>query len=777
MASSVIGALRVVLGLDAAQFDAGSKKAKGAVADLRSRFLALTGAVAAVGAGLAALSRNTVMAGTEISRLSQAANATPELFQKWAAASQTVGVEQDKLADILKDVNDRVGDFLQTGGGPMADFFENIAPKVGVTAEQFRHLSGPQALQLYVDSLRQAGVSQGEMTFYLEAMASDLTLLLPLLENGGAEMARLGDRAEAVGAVMSGETVEALRRTGLALSEMGQAVSAAANIIGAAFAPMLERAATAMVAAMQEGGALRVAVEALAANMDFLVNTAGVAVTALGARYVGAVISARLATFTLTGALRGLGAALLSLGFPALIIGAGALVTWFTRLMTSAGGFGEALALLRDVASEVWSRIGIGLQAAGSTITGVWQEIKAIGLEVFAGILTGGVEFGNRYIGIYRGAFEAVKAIWSALPAAIGDMAIGAANALIGGVESMLNAVSERINKFIGMVNDALALLPDWATGGEPIAIGAVGRIDLGGIENPFAGAARDAGAAAKEAFMQGFNQDTFTAPDTSAITGMADAARDSAETARLAARTLGTLATDPLKSWGALREVMGETATATDDAAAAAAALGQEIDALDGAGGGGGGGGSKGAKSKLDSVKDKVKEIATEASSAAQTIQGTFTDAFKGIVKEGQTLGQALGSVLQKLGDMALDSLGSWLFGGISKSLGGLFAGSIPGFANGTDSAPGGLAWVGERGPELVNLPRGSQVIPNHQLGGLNAAPPEAAVRLVGGDLILTDKGEIMTRVRLEQQQAVPGIVQQSVTATRESAKKFPIR
>jgi hypothetical protein len=38
----------------------------------------------------------------------------------------------------------------------------------------------------------------------------------------------------------------------------------------------------------------------------------------------------------------------------------------------------------------------------------------------------------------------------------------------------------------------------------------------------------------------------------------------------------------------------------------------------------------------------------------------------------------------------------------------------SFPMFAGGTDSAPGGLAWVGERGPELVNLPHGSQVIPN---------------------------------------------------------------
>ena len=35
----------------------------------------------------------------------------------------------------------------------------------------------------------------------------------------------------------------------------------------------------------------------------------------------------------------------------------------------------------------------------------------------------------------------------------------------------------------------------------------------------------------------------------------------------------------------------------------------------------------------------------------------------------------------------------------------------------NGTDFAPGGMTLVGEKGPELVNLPRGSEVIPNHAL------------------------------------------------------------
>lgn len=71
---------------------------------------------------------------------------------------------------------------------------------------------------------------------------------------------------------------------------------------------------------------------------------------------------------------------------------------------------------------------------------------------------------------------------------------------------------------------------------------------------------------------------------------------------------------------------------------------------------------------------------------------------------------------------------IGGWfssLFGG-----GGLSASTIAKytpltglFANGTDYAPGGMAMVGERGPELVNLPQGSGVVSNHKLMSALAA------------------------------------------------------
>lgn len=158
-----------------------------------------------------AIARNASQSAAEIDNLSRLANTSAEEFQRAAFASRAYGVEQDKLADILKDTNDRVGDFLSTGGGEMKDFFEQIAPQIGVTAEEFRNLSGPQALQKYYDGLQAANLSQAEMTFYMESVADEATALIPLLRDGGAEMQRLGQEADDLGAVLSQMEIQRLK--------------------------------------------------------------------------------------------------------------------------------------------------------------------------------------------------------------------------------------------------------------------------------------------------------------------------------------------------------------------------------------------------------------------------------------------------------------------------------------------------------------------------------------------------------------------------------------
>ena len=201
----------------------------------RTAALAVSGALGGlftVGAA-AAFVRQTGEAADAITNLARVAGTSGSEFQRYAFAARTVGIEQEKLSDILKDVQDKVGDFLQTGAGPLADFFEKIAPRVGVTAEQFRNLGGADALQLYVNSLEKANLSQSELTFYLEAIASDAALLLPLLRDNGRAMGELGDKAERLGVVMNDRALAAAREFNRNLEELrDNATGAAREIAG-----------------------------------------------------------------------------------------------------------------------------------------------------------------------------------------------------------------------------------------------------------------------------------------------------------------------------------------------------------------------------------------------------------------------------------------------------------------------------------------------------------------------------------------------------------------
>lgn len=171
------------------------------------------GAASAVGA-LAAMAWETANQAAELEKFAFRANTTTQDFQKMAVGAQAYGIEQEALSDMMKDFNEKMGELTTIGAGGGVDFFEQIAVKTEGSAAaaeklilKMQKLSGPEALQLYVDKLEEAGVTQEQMSFYLESMASDMTDLIPLLINGGEGMKLYSDAAERAGLVMSDETI------------------------------------------------------------------------------------------------------------------------------------------------------------------------------------------------------------------------------------------------------------------------------------------------------------------------------------------------------------------------------------------------------------------------------------------------------------------------------------------------------------------------------------------------------------------------------------------
>ncbi|HHA2391674.1 TPA: phage tail protein [Stenotrophomonas maltophilia] len=180
--------------------------------------LAISSGLTSTTATAVAWSRQVAELSIQYDRLATLSGTSSESFQRMAAGANVVGISHEKLADILKDVQDKIGDYVQTGGGAMKDFFDNIARRTGVTAEQMRKLSGPDALGLYFKSLERANLSQSELTFYMEAIASDSSMLIPLLRNNSAGFRQLGEAADAAGAIIDSKTTKATNR----LREMTQ---------------------------------------------------------------------------------------------------------------------------------------------------------------------------------------------------------------------------------------------------------------------------------------------------------------------------------------------------------------------------------------------------------------------------------------------------------------------------------------------------------------------------------------------------------------------------
>ena len=187
-------------------------------------------------------------AAVDIERIAAASGASLDQFQRSAAAAKTVGVNLEKFGDIMKDTQDKLGDFLLTGGGELKDFFETIGPKVGVTAESFRNLSGPQALQLFYTSLEKANVGQKVMIQQMESIANDASMLAPLLANGGAEFKSLGEEAAKAGALMSSDLIYASKALGEEMMRMDTVTVGISNTIMAELIPAI----TEMAAASRE---------------------------------------------------------------------------------------------------------------------------------------------------------------------------------------------------------------------------------------------------------------------------------------------------------------------------------------------------------------------------------------------------------------------------------------------------------------------------------------------------------------------------------------------
>lgn len=189
-------------------FDSLSNNISAQMLSLGKKIAAGLGSAIAVD-GLIDLTKNAISTATEVRRMSELVGESVEDFQYFAKGAQTAGLSLEQFGMMGKDALDRLGE-ARRGEGEMMDFFEKVAPKIGVTIDMFKDLSGPEVIQAYYDGLEKANLSHAETITYMEQIVNDGSLLIPLLKDGGAGFKKWGEEAKNAGAIMSKDMVDNL---------------------------------------------------------------------------------------------------------------------------------------------------------------------------------------------------------------------------------------------------------------------------------------------------------------------------------------------------------------------------------------------------------------------------------------------------------------------------------------------------------------------------------------------------------------------------------------
>ncbi len=454
------------------------------------------------------------------------------------------------------------------------------------------------------------------------------------------------------GVAVSQSDAAAIEEAGDAIARLQLVWQGLVNQLTVAAAPVLIAIADGLAALARRSGVVGQAIGLLIDNIGRLVATGLVLAAFMAGRWVASLAAAALATGSLATGLVVLRGALARTGIGLVIVAAGELVYQFSRLVQGAGSFGEALALLGDLAREVWERMGLLAEVAGERIAAVWHAIRAAVLEALDGAVRGVVAFANRTVNLFEAALTAAIAIWQRLPQALGDLAVRAANALIGALERMLNAAVRGINRLLAAANAGLDLL------GSERRIALVPEIDLPRIDNRFAGAAARAGSAARRAFAEAFADDPFAMPE--GMGRMAGEAREQSDAAFARADALRAQALAPLAALEALGEAMQQADRRIGEAGEAAAMLDERLEAIGGggnaaaAGGGNGGsagrepgGGAEGSAERAGRASREAGEVITQAAEQAARGWAAVREELARYAEEAANWGKGLGQAL----------------------------------------------------------------------------------------------------------------------------------
>ncbi|HHI2931524.1 TPA: phage tail tape measure protein [Klebsiella variicola] len=142
-------------------------------------------ATAAVGIGAAGLAivKNTAQQVTEADRWAKSLKMSTQDLLSWQYAAEQAGLTGDNIADIFKDINDKVGDAVLNKSGEAAQALDTL----GLSAQKLAQQSPDKQLMAISEALQKIPTRAGK-TNILESLGNDLSKMLPLFDNNNEKL-------------------------------------------------------------------------------------------------------------------------------------------------------------------------------------------------------------------------------------------------------------------------------------------------------------------------------------------------------------------------------------------------------------------------------------------------------------------------------------------------------------------------------------------------------------------------------------------------------------
>lgn len=278
MPSSVIGALRVSLGLDSAEFATGAAKAEKRADQLATRVASslrgpidaaksLSGAFAALGGaaalgGLTALASRSLDYASSLAEVAQQLGVTTKDLQQYRYAATQVGISQEEVDKGLAKLTVTMGQAREGAKKPVSAFTE-LSNILGKDILKSASTAG-DAIPLIADALNRVQDPARRAALEVAIFGKTGQKLDTLLAGGSDAVNQLRDAASDLGLVLSEEQIANADQTADKLSELKQVLEA--NIAGAVannasaiydFVTALERLIGLVPAALNELGKFR----------------------------------------------------------------------------------------------------------------------------------------------------------------------------------------------------------------------------------------------------------------------------------------------------------------------------------------------------------------------------------------------------------------------------------------------------------------------------------------------------------------------------------------